>query len=438
MKNILSDSNLFPAPPITRSTTRAVFLTGATGVLGTNLLKQLLVEYTMPVYCLVRAESSEQGLARLRTLLKTYDPDSKVEAAFATRVIPVLGDVSKNFLGLERQKFHELASQVDLTIHAAADTNLFSNFRRIEKVNVGGARNMIEFALCTPTKDLCYVSTYTVMGDKVFDTSLVFKESDLDVGQDFDHMSYQKSKFIAEQMIRVAGETDGLRWNIVRPGQIYGEGSTGFYPQGQTNVSGLFYDIFKTVVETGIAFKSDTHFDIVPVDYVSRGILALSLKRAERSETYHLTNPDVKSYFDVVQVLRALGYEISYVSQNRYKELLETRSLKVNDTEYVSITTKAFRWWFRRENFNFERGAITDCTYTSGILSQLGVKCPKIDTVLIGTYVTAFQRMGYMPAPKGRPTTTQPLVDTLLADNDTSLPTTNVAGESLAQRSASI
>ncbi|MBS1986083.1 MAG: thioester reductase domain-containing protein [Bdellovibrionales bacterium] len=379
---------------------RAVFLTGATGVLGTQLLKQLLLEYSMPIFCLVRAENEEQGLGRLRSLLKAYDPNGECEEQFASRLVPVLGDVSQENLGLSLPRYLELAQKVDLTIHAAADTNLFSNFRRIEKVNVGGTRHMIDFALQTPTKDLCYVSTYTVMGDKTFDANTVFRETDLDIGQEFAHMSYQKSKFIAENLVREAGDTRGLVWNIVRPGQIYGESTTGHYPQGQTNVSGLFYDIFKTVVETGIAFRSQSHFDITPVDYVSRGILYLSLNRSQRFETFHLTNPDIKSYVAIVEILASLGYNINFVSQEEYKAMLKDRQLKVDGVEYASITTKAFRWWFKHGQFNFEQGAVTDCARTVSILREGGVNCPQIDQKLMGTYVARAVSLGYMPAPE--------------------------------------
>src|SRR5690606_29715612 len=128
------------------------------------------------------------------------------------------------------------------------------------------------FCLATKNKYLCHISTHTIMGDKTFEKGVVFKETDYDIGQGFEHMTYQQTKFIAEGLVRDAAR-DGLVWNIFRPGQIFGESTTGNYPQGHSSVDGLFYDIFKTVAETGVAFYSTTHFDVVPVDYVSRGII---------------------------------------------------------------------------------------------------------------------------------------------------------------------
>jgi thioester reductase-like protein len=373
-----------------------IFLTGATGVLGAHLLKELLETTDSKIHCLVRAEDKSLGKMRVLTCIKAYDPNLILKDSFEDRVEVVIGDVVQPNFGLNERDYQELVEKIDLTFHVAAFTNLFVNFRRIAPINIGGTEHCIKFALATKQKFLSYISTHTVMGNSAFDRSLIFKETDLDIGQGFEHMTYQKSKFIAENLVREA-TAQGLKWNIIRPGQIFGDSRTGFYPRGQTNVSGLFYDIFKTVTETGIALLSNCHFDVVPVDYVSRGTIALALRNEDLYQTYHLTNPDILRYSEVVNLLEEQGYDIKHVPQATYKEILFSNALKIKGTEYKSSTVSAFKWWFKKDIFNFEDGCITDCTFTANKLSNYGIRCHRLDADLIGRYIEECVKDGYMP-----------------------------------------
>lgn len=379
-------------------TKNRLLLTGATGILGSRLLKLLLEETEGQVFCLVRGATPADGKTRLQTSLGHYDPKGTFDATLWDRVIPVCGDVALPHLGLSPEAYDDLATKVDAVVHVAALTDLFLNFRRIEPVNVGGTRNIVQFTLKTANRYLCHVSTHTVMGDKAFDPTLVYKETDLDVGQGFDSLSYQRSKFIGEQLVR---STEGLVWNIFRPGQIFGDSKDGAYPLGQSQITGLFYDILKTITETNYAFLSRVHFDVVPVDYVSRGILELGLRHPNRYQTYHLINPDIRRYEDVVRTVIALGYPISIIPQSEYETMLEARTILRDGQEYKSATTSAFRWWFRR-GIRFESGGVTDCAFTAKELASRGVTCPPVDTNLLGTYFTAGIAQGYFikPPPK--------------------------------------
>jgi thioester reductase-like protein len=383
---------------VNQTSYESIFLTGATGVLGAQLLKQLLKRPKITIYCLVRSTSATQAKDRLKSFLRIYDPAETLLDEFNHRVQVVLGDLTQENLGLLPFEYDQLAQSVDITLHSAACTNLFLNWSRIEPINVGGVRNILKFVMRTKSRYLSYISTYTVMGDKVFDESFIFKECHFDVGQSFSYMTYQQSKFVGETIIREA-EKEGLVWNIIRPGQIFGESETGFYPQGCTHVSGLFLDIFKTILETGIAIDSKTYYDVVPVDYVGNAVLYLSLERHSFFQTYHLTNPDIKTYFEVISILRSFGYPIQFVSQAEYKRILLHRELKSNGKEYKSPTTSAFKWWLQREPFNFEKSAITDCSFTYSILNKKRIHCPKIEQNLIWTYIEEGIRRNYFPRP---------------------------------------
>jgi thioester reductase-like protein len=378
-----------------------VFLTGATGVLGGRILKDLLQSTSSHIYCLARGTDPINCRERVRSLLRVYDREESLLPQFQSRVIVLHGDVTQDCFGLSTQCFSDLQRQTDITIHAAANTSLLANYKRLEPINVQGTGRIIEFCLGTSGKSLSYVSTYTVMGDKTFDSRVRFFETDHELGQGFRHMNYQRSKFRAEGMVREARKR-GLKWRIFRPGQIYGDSVTGAYPHLAAHGTGLFYDLFKTAMETGVMPEAYTHYDVVPVDYVSRGIIALSADFGNFFDVYHLINPDAKSFAQVMGLLRELGYQIELLPEEIYKQKLRSGAITKNGAHYTSTMLKAFRLWYFISKFSFYGSATTDCTYTRATLEKLGVRCAPINRTLIETFVHAGIRAGYFPRPANR------------------------------------
>jgi nucleoside-diphosphate-sugar epimerase len=79
------------------SKTNAVFLTGATGFVGMELLARYLERTDRRVYALVRGADDHEVQARMqRTLLGLFGPASP----YADRVVAVRGDVTRPGLGV--------------------------------------------------------------------------------------------------------------------------------------------------------------------------------------------------------------------------------------------------------------------------------------------------------------------------------------------------
>lgn len=70
---------------------KCFFITGATGLLGTEVVAQLLKTTDSLIYVWVRAESDEVACRRLQSL---WWEDNVLSAAIGQRVIPVVGDLS--------------------------------------------------------------------------------------------------------------------------------------------------------------------------------------------------------------------------------------------------------------------------------------------------------------------------------------------------------
>ena len=99
-----------------------VFLTGATGFLGAFVLHDLLSKQkrrVKKVICLVRAESPQQGLQRLREGNRdreVWDEDWVVKE----NVEVVVGDLGKEFFGLEKAVWDRIGDEADVIVHNGA------------------------------------------------------------------------------------------------------------------------------------------------------------------------------------------------------------------------------------------------------------------------------------------------------------------------------
>ena len=97
-----------------------------------------------------------------------------------------------------------------------------------------------------------------------------FLETDLDVGQGFRN-TYEQSKFEAERALGEAA--DGLPLVIARPSIIVGDSRSGW-----TSAFNVIYwpmRAFSRGLMDEVAIDPDGVADIVPVDYVADGVLAL-------------------------------------------------------------------------------------------------------------------------------------------------------------------
>src|SRR3954449_9433190 len=84
------------------------FVTGATGFIGRNLVEQLLANREGKIHVLVREGSTE----RLQKLIEGWgQPD---------RIVPVVGDLTEERLGVSDEKIAELKGEVDHFFHLAA------------------------------------------------------------------------------------------------------------------------------------------------------------------------------------------------------------------------------------------------------------------------------------------------------------------------------
>lgn len=380
-----------------------ILLTGATGVLGGRVLYELLNATKSNIYCLSRAESKEDALEGIEKMLFVYDTENKLREETG-RIIPVLGDVAEPLLGLEQQKYDELASSIKLVFHSAASVSLIASYSKISPVNVDGTQRIVDFCLIN-NAPLLYFSSFSVIGDQLFH-EIKFMEDDLDIGQNFEELDYERSKFEAERLIHEAGTNQDLSWAIVRPGNVWGDSKTGAYPFFETKVKGIYYEMIKALVETGYSFPSSEDFDISPVDYVAEAsvYIAMNIQKTNRN-TYHLTNPDPCTYDDILDNLKSYGYVMRVVSNDEYFEALYEDRLVRNGEIYQSTFTDLIGIMADEEDL--EELAKYDTSKAQALLEPAGIVCPRPNIDLMRVYLDNAVSRGLINSPDNQ----QPLAE---------------------------
>jgi NAD(P)-dependent dehydrogenase (short-subunit alcohol dehydrogenase family) len=253
----------------------AYFVTGATGFIGRFLVANLL-KRGEPIYVLVRKGSAR----KLNELREDY------WGATEAQVIPVLGDLAKDRLGVDAADLRKLRGKVKHFFHVAAIYDLAASADAQQLANVEGTRNAVHFAEAVGAGCFHHVSSIAAAG--LYDG--VFREDMFEEAEDLDH-PYFKTKHDSERVVRKECKRP---YRIYRPGFVVGDSKTGYIDK----IDGPYY-FFKFIQKMRKAFPpwmpmigiEGGRINIVPVDFVADSLDYLAHKRGLDRKCFHLTDP---------------------------------------------------------------------------------------------------------------------------------------------------
>ena len=247
-----------------------VLLTGATGMVGQEVMRRLVDDDRFDeVLCLIRPGETGSADQRLQELGDKTGIDVSGVRALA-------GDVTEPGLGVAPDDL----DGVTHVIHCAATVSFDLPLDQARTINVDGTRHVIEVCRDLPDlQRLDAVSTCYVAGKR---RGLVL-ESDLEHDAGF-HNTYEQTKYEAELLLREA--MADLPIAVHRPSIVVGDSRT-----GATGAWKVLYWPLK-VISRGrlpvIPYDAGATLDIVPVNFVADGLLALSRDPATLGGTFHL------------------------------------------------------------------------------------------------------------------------------------------------------
>ena len=272
---------------------KRIFLTGATGFLGTVLLRDLLLR-GHTVTALVRTQQGESASARLKNRLLDYDPKFSWDQFSERNLFTIEGDTAQSCFGLSKELYARQVASTDVVIHNAACTALEMDWKSLEAINIGGTRRAIEFASQTKAKALVHVSSAYVAGERTG----VVREDELLLTEGFRN-GYERSKAIAETEVRDAGASGRIRFLIVRPSIIVGDSRSGYMCPNHHFFDLIFRllairQMIRNKTDDGrFRIPGDPHAtkNFIPVDYVAVLISLLLETEAAWGKVFHLTDP---------------------------------------------------------------------------------------------------------------------------------------------------
>lgn len=221
-------------------------LTGSTGFLGIHILHELLVNQEAEAHCLVRAQSVESALNRLKEKWTSYFNTSFP----AKKCHIVLGDFTKPGLGMEQDKYNSLSSDISGVIHAGYWINFLLDYHSLKDENVGGLDNILLFASQGKPKPLIFVSS---------------SSASLIKPQDFlsDYDGYELTKYVNERKLENYGQM-GYPYAIVSPAIITPPVENPVFSRKD-----FFWSFIQSCVMAGSVPDIDWLADLVPVTGLS-------------------------------------------------------------------------------------------------------------------------------------------------------------------------
>lgn len=271
-----------------------VLLTGATGFLGAQVARWLLLHTDCHIVALVRAPD-EAGATR--RLSRAWWDWPELAGAIGSRAEALPGDLTQDRLGLNEPVYRDLAGRVTHVIHAAAGLRFDAPEAQLRQVNVEGTARLLEFAHAAPgLVRFAHVSTAYVAGCREGEIA----EDDLQGEAGF-HNPYEQTKHEAERLVRGSR----LPVSVFRPGLVVGDSRTGEIKIFNT----LYYPLrlYLTGKLPVVPCRPDLRLNLIPVDYVAEAVGRLTLDPEAEGKTFHLTAPteSLPTARELVEYVRA-------------------------------------------------------------------------------------------------------------------------------------
>lgn len=291
-----------------------VLVTGASGFIGTHLIKKLLSE-NIGVRALVRPNSTHAGRLRKYNVDiaegNLADADALYEAAKGIKTIYHLG--------------------------AAASSSWEDNYQSTVK----GTENLIKAALEYQVERFVHVSTIAVYELISVNKSAKVKEDSPYLRNSKEMGAYNYSKIEAEKLVFDAYRDQGLRATLVRPGSVIG-------PMG-----GVFFPLLGYHFGDGLFFVIGKGDNILPLTYVENTVDCIykaSIEENAIGQVYNIVDDGditVRQYLErfiettgVQARIVYLPYMVPYLATAAYEVVAHFSLIKKGATSRVQLKSK--------------------------------------------------------------------------------------------------
>lgn len=261
----------------------AIFLTGATGYIGSYLAAGLLEEHGESLNVLVRAKNEREAQLRLWQSLQLHFDFPQFREHLRGRIHVFRGDLTSPFFGLDADGYRSLVHSTESVLHCAASLN-----RKSEKsclnVNLRGTLEVIQLARRARDshglRRFSDISTVAVAGHRSNEVVAEDRAIDWD-RSDFD--PYARTKKFCEHMVEEL--LADVPRTVFRPSIVLGDSRRPETTQ---------FDMVRAFVFLAglplLPLRANDRVDIVPANYVADAVVHLHQKPQPQHEIYHLSS----------------------------------------------------------------------------------------------------------------------------------------------------
>jgi thioester reductase-like protein len=326
-ERLRADAALPPdlAPSPTPSDSPDVFLTGASGFVGAELLRTVLARSPARVYCHLRARSADDGRERL---LRGLAASGDVPRDWRDRVIAVPGDLTRPRLGIAERQWDEIAANAGEIVHAGALVNHVAPYALFRRPNVLASHEILRLSAARAQKRIHHVSSlgywsgYRPVADRIADDARNV------AGPGITAPGYLLSKWVSDRLMEQASDR-GF------PVAIYRLGYIGAGWHGAHNQRGWLELHLRAFARLGLMPEGDSCLALTPVDLLAGDVWDLSRRGDAFGRAYNMayreqpiTMADVEAAFaDIGSPVRRVPGAAWYAAfcaapQDPYMQLL--------------------------------------------------------------------------------------------------------------------
>jgi len=252
------------------------------------------------------------------------------------------------------------------------------------------AEEILRLACHKKQKPVHYVSTMSVLPQSSIlppsgEHEWIMKEEGVPTWRGLD-LGYTQSKWVAERLVRAAGSR-GVPVSIYRPTVTYGQAET-----GEGNSRDFLYRLIYSCGQLGFAPNVDWNLNLVPVDFVARGILELSMNSESIGRVFHLANEQPNSMRDVIDCIVSSGLPIEKVPYEDWRR----RLLQAPPDNALA----ALAGGLPHNSPHTHPGIEFRCDNASLVLRPKGITCPEVKGATLQKYVTKVLEAAMHPAGK--------------------------------------